>query len=173
MSQNSGKELPFQHPLVGAATDLLAVMPGRLGSGPLETQSKPVGAAYRALVGRIADLESDSGWPVDVDLLKVAGPLTRDEQAAVCDFHAQAMTDELSLDPAILASYLRNDIGAIDLVAHVREATERAAWEVIRADLLEECRSRAELSRSVRGESLPSSRAQLMSDLWLQESDFR
>lgn len=111
------------------------------------TSQQPVSAAYRALISRIADDEPNSGWPADVDLLACAGPLSDEELALVCDMHAQAVTDEFSLDPTLIARYLRREIDSNQLLNQLRAATERAVCQTLREDVLAECESRAELAR--------------------------
>lgn len=91
--------------------------------------------AYRAILTRIAAQDDESGSPVDAQALKAAHPLTRAELAAVCDAHPQAITDEFSVNPHVLAAFFRGDIGALDLLHHITEAADSAAWEVIRQEV--------------------------------------
>lgn len=135
--------------------------------------------AYRALIDRIADLEPDSGWPANTDLMKAARPLAREEQAVICAYNPQAMVDEFSIDPAILGAYLRRDIGTLDLAEHVEECTHKAAWEAIHSDVMDECSNRAELAEAHRmeqnyvGSTPQTDRERLMSAHSHRERDFR
>jgi len=72
--------------------------------------------------------------------------------AVVCALHAQAVTDELSLDPTLLARYFRKELSLCDLEAHLREATESAVWEAVRLDVLDECARRNERAAARRDE---------------------
>lgn len=102
--------------------------------------------AYRALISDIADQAPDDGFPADVDLLQYATPMSDEELALVCSLHAQAVTDELSLNPTLIARFLRKEISTDDLVTQLKQATERAVCEAIRKDVLSECENRAEMA---------------------------
>lgn len=113
--------------------------------GHLDTQPDQK-RAYRALISDIADQAPDDGFPADVDLLQYASPLSDEELALVCSLHAQAVTDELSLDPTLIARFLRREISTDELVTQLKHATERAVCEAIRKDVLSECENRAEMA---------------------------
>lgn len=100
--------------------------------------------AYRAILTRIADLDDESGSPVTIDHLKAVTVFTREELAAINAAHPQVIRDELQVDPEMLAAYWRGDIGPLDMLQHLREANEAAAWEAIRKDLQSEFENRAE-----------------------------
>ena len=108
--------------------------------------------AYRALIERIADEAPDSGWPEDIDLLKEILPLADEEIAIACDLHKQAVTDELSIDPSLLARYLRRETDLITLLAHLRAATERAVCDAIRSDVMTELQCRTEIAQEHQNE---------------------
>lgn len=103
-------------------------------------------SAYEALISRIADQEPQFGWSTDRSLVEHAKPFTDEELALVCSMHAQAVTDELALDPTLIARYLRCEINSDQLLAQLREATERAVSEALVSDVLNECDNRAERS---------------------------
>jgi hypothetical protein len=104
----------------------------------------PDALAYRDLISRIADQEPHFGWSSNRPLVKLTKPFTDEELALVCSLHAQAVTDELALDPTLIARYLRREINSDQLLAHLREATERAVCEALISDVLAECDNRAE-----------------------------
>lgn len=113
-------------------------------------------SAYQALIERIADDEPVGGWPRNVDLLKNAAPLSDEEMALVCSLHAQAVTDELSIDPTLLARHLRGEIDTASLLSHLREATETAVWKAVHSDVLEECERRNTQRWEARNDKLRS-----------------
>jgi hypothetical protein len=100
--------------------------------------------AYRAILTRLADLDDESGSPVTIDHLKAVTVFTREELAAINAAHPQVIRDELQVDPEMLGAYWRGDIGPLDMLQHVREANENAAWEAVRKDLQSEFENRAE-----------------------------
>ena len=100
--------------------------------------------AYRAILTRLADLDDQSGSPITIDHLKAVTVFTREELAAINACHAQVIRDELQIDPEMLAAYWRGDIGPLDMLQHMREANESAAWEAVRKDLQSEFENRAE-----------------------------
>lgn len=124
-----------------------------LGAGPLQPEPTPaldpktLERAYRSLVSDIADQAPDDGFPPDVDLLPYAGPLKDDELAVVCQLHGQAVIDEFSIDPTLLARFLRREISTEELVTHLKQATERAVCEALRGSVLSELENRAEIAQ--------------------------
>lgn len=111
----------------------------------MDNQQSP-DSAYRALISRIADQEPRFGWSRDGSVMSFAKPFTDEELALVCSLHAQAVTDELALDPSLIAGYLRREINSDQLLARLREATERAVCEALMLDVLAECDRRGELA---------------------------
>lgn len=112
--------------------------------------------ACRAILTRLAELDDESGSPVTIDHLKAVTIFTREELAAINAAHPQVIRDELQIDLEMLAAYWRGDIGPLDMLQHVREANEAAAWEAIRKDLQSEFENRAENAAESAYERSPS-----------------
>lgn len=96
-------------------------------------------AAYRDLVGVLADMEPNNGWHGADDLLHYVPPLSPEDLAVVCESRTQDVADELSIDPLVIASWLRGEVNDHEFLARIREATTRAVAEAVWPDVADRC----------------------------------